>query len=104
MATLTEAKQTVEESLKHIGRESRIVFDEFATETYTNGGYGAGTWTYRFTGNRLTIEYWFSSFSTRKEELELTYANDDNLEKLESDLRACLSRVQQIVKKKKGLF
>jgi hypothetical protein len=104
MATSAEAKQAIEEYLKRIGRESKIIFDEFETEKYTGGGYGAGTWTYRFTGNRLTLEYWFSSFSTRKEETDITYFNDGNQEKLESDLRACLSRVQQIVKKKKGLF
>ena len=104
MATQAEAKQAVEDCLKRIGRESRIVFEEFATETYTNGGYGAGTWTYKFTPNRVALEYWFSSFSTRKEETEITFLSDGNLEKLESDLRACLSRVQQVVKRKKGLF
>lgn len=104
MATQAATKQAVEDCLKRIGRESRIVFDEFATETYTSGGYGAGTWTYKLTGNRIALEYWFSSFSTRKEETEITYSDDENPEKLESDLRACLSRVQQVVKRKKGLF
>ena len=104
MATQEETKQAVEDSLKRIGRESRIVFDEFSTETYTQGGYSSGTWTYKFTPRRISFEYWFSSFSNRKDEAEITYQTDDDKEKLESDLKEALGRLRQIVNRKKGIF
>jgi hypothetical protein len=104
MATQEETKQAVEDCLKRIGRQSRIVFEEFAIEKHTSGGYSSGTWTYKFTPGRVSIEYWFSAFSTRKEETEITYQNDNNPEKLESDLRACFNKVQDAVKRKKGMF
>lgn len=104
MATQEETKQTVEDSLKRIGRELKIIFDDFSTETYTQGGYSSGTWTYKLTPRRLSLEYWFSSFSNRKEEIEITYPADDNKEKLENDLREALSKLRQIVNRKKGTF
>ena len=104
MATQEETKQAVVDSLKSIGQEFRIIFDEFATEIYTQGGYGSGTWTYNFTPRRVSLEYWFSSFSNKKEEIEITYSTDDDKEKLQSDLKAGFSKVQQAVKRKKGLF
>lgn len=104
MATQEEAKQAVRESLKRIGQGQRIIFDEFAVETYTGGGYSSGTWTYKFTPTTVSIEYWFSAFSSRKEEVEITYAADENKEKLELDLKEGLSKVRQFVNRKKGIF
>jgi hypothetical protein len=104
MATQEETKQAVEDCLKQIGQQSRVIFKEFAIETYTAGGYGAGTWAYKFSSRSVTLEYWFSSFSTRKEEVEITYVDDDNREKLQSDLKDCFTRLHQIVKRKKGMF
>ena len=104
MATLEETKQAVEDCLKRIGRQSRAIFEEFAIEKHTAGGYSSGSWAYKLTPGRVSIEYWFSAFSTRKEETEITYASDDNMEKLENDLRACFNKVQDAVKRKKGMF
>jgi hypothetical protein len=104
MATQEETKQAIADCLKRIGRESRVIFEEFSIETYTGGGYSSGTWAYKFTPGRVAIEYWFSAFSTKKEETEITYQDDDNTEKLESDLRACFGKVQEAVKRKKGMF
>jgi hypothetical protein len=104
MATQAETKQAVEDCLKRIGRASRIIFEEFAIEIYTGGGYSSGTWVYKFTPSKVSIEYWFSSFSSKKEETDITYADDNNAEKLESDLRASFGKVQEAVKRKKGMF
>jgi hypothetical protein len=104
MATQEETKQAVGDCLKRIGRGSRVIFEEFAIEAYTGGNYSSGTWAYKFTPGKVFIEYWFSSFSSKKEETEITFAEDDNLEKLESDLKACFDRVQEAVKRKKGMF
>src|SRR5215213_2621732 len=105
MATQEEIKQAVEECLKRIGKESRVIFKEFSIETHTGGGYGSGTWAYKFSPPRsVTLEYWFSAFSTRKEEIEITYPDDANKEKLEVDLKACFSSLNQTVKRKKGMF
>ena len=104
MPTQEEAKQAVEDCLKRIGRVSRVVFEEFSIETYTGGGYSSGTWVYNFAPGRVSIEYWFSAFSSRKEETEITYQDDENTEKLESDLRTCFVKVQEAVKRKKGMF
>lgn len=105
MATQEEVKQAIVESLKRIGRESRIIFEEFATETYTGGGYSSGTWTYKFTPpNTVSLEYWFSAFSNRKEEVTITYVEDADKEKLDRDLKEGLGKVRQIVNRKKGIF
>ena len=104
MATPPETKQAVEDCLKQIGQENKINFVEFQTETYTAGGYRSGKWTYKFAPGSVALEYWFSSFSSRKEEAKITYQSDDNLEKLENDLRECLSRLRQFVNRKKGIF
>jgi hypothetical protein len=104
MATQEELEQAVEDCLKQIGKESKIVFSRYLTPTYTQGGYSAGDWTYNFTQQRVSLEYWFSAFSSRKEEIEATYPADDNKEKLESDLRAIFGKLHQTVKRKKGLF
>ena len=104
MATTEETKQAVEETLKRVGREARVIFDEFVTETYTGGGYSAGTWTYKFAPRTVALEYWFSAFSSRKEEVEITYATDNDRDKLERDLKEGLNRVRQIVNRKKGIF
>lgn len=104
MATQEETKQAVEDCLKRIGRASRAIFEEFSVETYTQGGYSSGTWVYKFSPPRVSIEYWFSSFSSKKEETDITYMDDNDLAKLENDLRACFSKVQEAVKRKKGMF
>jgi hypothetical protein len=104
MATHEEADQAIGECLKHIGQEFKVVFQKYLVPTYTQGGYGAGDWTYNLTQNRASLEYWFSSFSSKKEEVQITYFEDENKEKLESDLRAGFLKVHQTVKRKKGLF
>lgn len=104
MATQEETKQAIEECLKRIGRSSRVIFEAFAIETYTQGEHSSGTWTYKFAPPKVSIEYWFSSFSSKKEETEITYQDDGDKEKLESDLRAAFSKVQEAVKRKKGMF
>jgi hypothetical protein len=104
MATQEETKQAIEDSLKRIGQESRVIFKDFAIETYTGGGYGSGTWTYQLTQQKVALVYWFSSFSSRKEEADITYQSDDNKEKLENDLRGAFTKVRQFVNRKKGIF
>ena len=104
MATQEELEQAVEDCLKKIGKEFKINFSRYLTPTYTQGGYGAGDWTYNLTQHRVSLEYWFSAFSSRKEEIEATYPADGDKEKLESDLRAVFTKVHQVVKRKKGLF
>lgn len=104
MATHEETAQAVQEALKRIGQDARIIFNEFSTETYSQGGYKSGKWTYAVLHQKISLAYWFSAFSSRKEEFETTYASDDDKAKLESDLRDGLSRLRQFVNKKKGTF
>ncbi|MGI8495293.1 MAG: hypothetical protein ACR2L1_08285 [Pyrinomonadaceae bacterium] len=104
MATQEEAKQAVEDSLNRIGQEFKINFQEFETETYTAGSYRAGKWTCKFSPGSVALEYWFSAFSSRKEEVKISYAADGDGAKLETDLRECLSRLRQFVNRKKGMF
>ena len=104
MAPQEETKQAVIEILQRIGQESKILFKEFVIEDHTQGKYRSGTWTYKITRNRVSLEYWFSSFSSRKEETDITFQTDDDRQKLESDLRKCLEIVRDAVKRKKGMF
>ena len=104
MATQEETKQTVVQCLERIGQESKIVFKEFEIEAHTQGKYRAGTWTYKVARQRVSLEYWFSSFSSRKEETDISFQIDNDLQKLESDLRKCLGIVREAVKRKKGMF
>lgn len=104
MATQAETKQAVEDCLARIEQDSKIVFKEFVIDTYTAGGYRSGTWTYKLSPNRVSIDYWFDGFSSRKEEAEITYASDDDKVKLERDLRECQASVRRFVNKKKGMF
>lgn len=104
MATQAETAQAAEECLKRIGQELKISFREFEIETYTGGGYNSGAWTYKITPRRVALDYWFSSFSTKKEEIEITYAADEDATKLERDLRAGLDKLREAVKRKKGIF
>ena len=104
MATQEEAKQAVTGCLERIGQESKIVFKEFEIEAHTGGKYRSGTWTYKVLRNRVSLEHWFSSFSSRKEETDITYQTDNDLVKLEEDLRKCLGTVREAVKRKKGMF
>lgn len=104
MTAQPEAKQAIANSIKQIGQESKINFEEFETEKYTQGGYRSGKWTYRISNNNVALEYWFSSFSSRKEEVKVTYPADGDSAKLESDLKECLSRLRQFVNRKKGTF
>ena len=104
MATQDETKQAVEDCLIRIVKEFRIVFAEFQTDAYTQGGYSSGKWTYNLSQRSVSLDYWFSSFSSRKEQVEITYPQDDNKEKLESDLREGASKVRQFVNQKKRMF
>lgn len=104
MATQEETRQEIIECLKRIGQESKIIFKEFVIEEHTQGKYRSGTWTYKLTRQRVSLEHWFSSFSSRKEETNLTYQADNDVKKLEDDLRKCLSKVREAVKRKKGMF
>lgn len=104
MATQEEAKQAVVHCLNKLGQESKIVFKEFEIEDHTNGKYRSGTWTYKVFRQRISLEHWFSPFSSRKEETDITYQTDDDLNKLEADLRRCFDAVREAVKRKKGMF
>lgn len=104
MATHEDIKPAIIECLKGIGQESNIKFDEYDIETQTGGTYQPDTWTYKILGRRVSLEYWFSSFSSRKEEKDITFGADGNKEKLESDLRECLGKLRETVKRKKGMF
>lgn len=104
MASQEEAKAAVVESLTRIGQESKINFKEFEIEDHTGGRYRSGTWTYKVYRQRVSLEYWFSAFSSRKEEIDITYHTDDDRGKLEADLRRCLDIVREAVKRKKGMF
>lgn len=104
MATQEEAKQAIADCLTRIGQESKIAFREFEIEAHTQGKYRSGTWTYKIFRQRVSIEYWFSAFSSRKEETDVTYQTDEDLNKLEADLRKCFDAVREAVKRKKGMF
>lgn len=104
MASQEETIQAVVETLQRIGQESKIVFKEFVIEDHTQGKYRSGTWTYKILRNRVSLEYWFSSFSSRKEEVDVTFQTDEDRKKLEADLRKCLEVVREAVKRKKGMF
>ena len=104
MATQIETDKAVEESLQQIGQEYKISFKKFETEDYTKGIYRAGIWTYKTSWKRVSLEYWFSGFSSRKEDIEISYSDDENKEMLQKNLRDGLSRLQTFVKKKKGMF
>ena len=104
MASQEETVEAVENCLNRIGQSSKIVFDKFLTETYTQGGYRSGKYTYETKPQRVSLTYWFSSFSNRKEEAIITYREDEDAAKLESDLRECLNRLRQFVNRKKGMF
>lgn len=104
MATQAETEIAVDECLQQSGREHKISFKKFETENYTRGDYRASTWTYKLTSNRVSLEYWFSGFSSRKEDAEINYSADENKEELKSRLKDALSRLQAFVKRKKGMF
>jgi hypothetical protein len=104
MATQEETIEAVVECLKRIGQESKIIFKEFEIEAHTQGKYRSGTWTYKVLRQRISLEYWFSAFSSRKEETDITFQTDNDVKKLEDDLRKCLSIVRDAVKRKKGMF
>ena len=104
MVTQEEAKAAVVECLIRIGQESKINFKEFVIEDHTGGRYRSGTWTYKIYRQRVSLEHWFSAFSSRKEEIDVTFQTDEDSGKLESDLRRCLDTVREAVKRKKGMF
>jgi hypothetical protein len=104
MATQEEAKQAIVDCLNQIGQEAKIVFKEFEIEAHTQGKYRSGTWTYKVFRQRVSLEYWFSAFSSRKQETDVTYHSDDDRKKLETDLRDCYDVVREAVKRKKGMF
>jgi len=104
MTTQDETKKAIVECLQRIGQESKITFKEFEIEAHTQGKYRSGTWTYKISRQRVSLEHWFSSFSSRKEETDVTFQTDNDLKKLEDDLRKCLDLVREAVKRKKGMF
>lgn len=104
MTKQEELTQAVAQSLQTIGQESKIVFKEFDIEEHTQGKYRAGTWTYKIFGRRVSLDYWFSSFSSKKEEADTTFQTDGDAQKLEADLRKCFDAVREAVKRKKGMF
>jgi hypothetical protein len=104
MADQEEAKRAVVQCLSRIGQELKIVFKEFEIEAHTQGKYRSGTWTYKILGRRVSFEYWFSAFSSRREEIDITFHADNDLQKLEDDLRKCFDAVREAVKRKKGMF
>lgn len=104
MADQEEAKQAVVQILNRIGQEAKINFKEFEIEAHTGGKYRSGTWTYKIFRQRVSLDYWFSAFSSKKHEIDITYQNDNDLTKLEADLRACYDVVREAVKRKKGMF
>lgn len=104
MATQAETDIAVEECLQQIGQEYKISFKKFETEDYTKGAYRGGTWTYKTSWNRVSLEYWFSGFSSRKEDAEISYSADENKEELKNRLKDALARLQTFVKRKKGMF
>ena len=104
MATQEEVKEAVVACLTSIGQELKIAFKEFEIEAHTGGKYRSGTWTYKISRQRVALEYWFSAFSSRKEETDITYHTDEDSAKLEADLRKCLETVRDAVKRKKGMF
>ncbi len=73
-------------------------------EDHTQGKYRSGTWTYKISRQRVALEYWFSAFSSRKEETDVTFQTDGDARQLEDDLRGCLTKVRVAVNRKKGLF
>lgn len=97
-------KQAVNDVLRRIGQELKINFKEFVIEDHTSGKYRSGTWTYKITPQRVAIEHWFSAFSSRKEEAIITFQTDNDSGKLENDLRDCLDKVREAVKRKRGMF
>lgn len=104
MAAQEEINQAVVKTLNRIGQELKIEFEEYDIETQTRGEYDDDNWTYKIVRQRVSLEYWFSSFSSRKEETDLTYGADDDAEKLEKDLRECLDKLRTFVKRRKGMF
>ncbi len=104
MATQDETKQTLVECLNRIGQKSKTTFKEYEVEAHTQGKFRPGTWTYKLFQRRVSLEYWFSSFSSRKEETDISYQNDNDAKKLEDDLRECFDKVREAVKRKKGMF
>jgi uncharacterized protein YdiU (UPF0061 family) len=104
MTTQEETREAIIKSLQKIGQESKINFREFIIEEHTQGKYRSGTWTYKIFRQRVSLEHWFSAFSSRKEETDVTYQTDADAGKLEADLRKCLDVVREAVKRKKGMF
>lgn len=104
MADKAAAEAAVIETLKQIGQEYKFNFEEFSTETFSGGGYKAGKWTYKITNQWIAINYWFSAFSNRKEEVKITFHSDDDRAKLYTDLKECVGKVREFVKKKTSTF
>ena len=104
MATQDETKQELVECLSRIGQKLKITFREYEIEVHTQGKFRPGTWTYKISHRRVTLEYWFSSFSSRKEETDISYQTDNDAQKLETGLTECFDKVREAVKRKKGMF
>lgn len=104
MTTQDEINQAVGVALNKIGQEAKTEFEEYDIETQVRGTYEDDNWTYKTTRQRVSLEYWFSSFSSRKEDVDITYGTDNDSAKLEKDLRECFDRLRNFVKKRKGIF
>lgn len=104
MAEKAQAETAIIEALGRIGQEYKINFEEFSTETFSGGGYKAGKWTYKINHQWVAVNYWFSAFSNRKEEVKITYLADDDAGKLQADLKECVRSVREFVKRKTSSF
>jgi hypothetical protein len=104
MKTQEEINQAVVACLNRIGQELKIDFEEYDIETQVSGDFDDDNWTYKIVRQRVSLEYWFTSYSSRKEETDITFGADGDAGKLEKDLRECLEKLRGFVKKRKGIF
>lgn len=80
---------TVKVILNQICKDYNInEFRQSSQPIYEAGGYRVGDWTYNIGKNSIvTIVKWLSSTNPRLTYIKTTFARDEQIEKLESDLR-----------------
>jgi hypothetical protein len=103
MAEKAEPKRRLSRLLNKSVRNINSALKNFRRNFFC-GGYKAGKWTYKITNQWIAINYWFSAFSNRKEEVKITYLADDDRTKLYADLKECVGKVREFVKKKTSTF
>lgn len=104
MKTQEETNEAIVECLNRIGKDLKIDFDEYDIEMQVSGDFDDDNWTYKIVRQRVSLEYWFTSYSSRKEETDITFGADGDFGKLENDLRECLDKLREFVKRRKGIF